>query len=202
MENCPSAKYVLKSDDDVFVDTYHLGNFLARHGFNDKPSFLLCNVRANGTAVRRNSEGGFAKWNVRREDYPEETYPQYCTGAAYVTTVASIRLILGIVVNMDSHIHVDDAFVTGLGTRGTGIPFHDWSYYFMNTHAGYKKDLLDPDRLFFSPELMVFFNIGPEEIRLLYAKSELCAKYSEKCYDLLWNDGEKEQSLSNVRTEL
>ena len=58
--------------------------------------------------------------------------------------------------------------VTGLGTKGTDIPFYDWSHYFINSHSHYRDKLLDPDSDFMTPQLMVFFNIEPQDISVLH----------------------------------
>ena len=178
---------MLKSDDDGYVDTYHLGHFLSDQGFIEKTKFLLCNVLQN-IPVRRSSKGAYAKWNIRQEDFPDETYPVYCSGHAYVTTIATMKEILKAIKIMDSVIHIDDVVVTGLGTKGTDIPFYNWSHYFINTHSGYRDELLDPESHFITPQLMVFFNIEPQDIAVLHKKFSWCLNHSNKCYDKLWKN--------------
>ena len=190
--NCPNVKFVLKSDDDGYVDTYRLRHFLTDQGFGEKAKFLLCNVLQN-IPVRRNSKGAYAKWNIRQEDFPDETYPTYCSGHAYVTTIATMKEILRAIKIMDSVIHIDDVVVTGLGTKGTDIPLYDWSHYFINTHLNYWDELLDPESNFITPQLMVFFNIEPQDIAVLHKKFSWCLNHSNKCYDKLWNNKDLDQ---------
>ena len=72
-EYCPNVKYVLKADDDVFVDTFHLPRFLKTHEFEDKQDFFLCMV-LKGYVPRRNVDD---KWFVTREDFSGDEYPPY-----------------------------------------------------------------------------------------------------------------------------
>jgi len=79
-ENCHEnpPKFVLKTDDNVFVEMYHLLNFVsAVYGPNPGPS-LVCDVVPAGTVPRkRGGHTGFLK---------QELYPKYCSGSAYLIT--------------------------------------------------------------------------------------------------------------------
>ena len=101
---------------------------------------------------------------------------------------------------MDKVIHVDDAYVTGIGALGTETPYHNWGLYWMHTHSHEKENIFDPDLPYFSPEIMVAFNLSPDEMNIMHQKTSLCQRNSEKCYDLLWkSDLEK---FTKVREEL
>ena len=190
--NCPTVKYVLQSDDDGYVDTYHLGHFLSEQGFGGKEKFLLCAVLQN-IHVRRSIEGPYSKWSVKPEDFPDETYANFCSGHAYVTTIATIKDILKVLKRMDSVIHIDDVVVTGMATKGTGIPFFDLSHYFIGTHLQYRDELLESNNEFFTPELMIFFDIEPSDITVLHKKFSWCRLNINKCYHLLWNNKHLDQ---------
>lgn len=190
--NCPDVKYVLKSDDDGYVDTYHLGHLLSEQGFGEKEKFLLCSVLKN-VPVQRSIEGPYAKWSVKHEDFLDETYPNFCSGHAYVTTIATIKDILNVLEEMDSVIHIDDVVVTGIATNGTGIPFFDLGQYFLGKHFQYRDELLDPHSEFFTPELMIFFDIEPNDITVLHKKFSWCMHHINKCYHLLWNNKHLDQ---------
>ena len=89
-EYCPNAKYVLKTDDDVFVDTFHLPRFLKTHKFDNKPNFFLCMV-LKGNTPRRDVD---SKWFVTKEEFSGYEYPIYCTGGVYVTKIKTMMKIL------------------------------------------------------------------------------------------------------------
>lgn len=74
--HCPMAKYVLKTDDDVVVNTYALRNFLARELSPWGTSGLItCQVLQNARVQRSHS-----KWIVSKNEYAGGYYPTYCAG--------------------------------------------------------------------------------------------------------------------------
>ena len=199
MARCPNAQFVLKADDDTYVDTFHLEHFLRDHGFHSKSKFLLCNTIENQTVIRVKKSKSY----VSPDDYPEETYPRYCTGAAYVTTIETVRAIADNVSQIDNAIHVDDAFVTGIAaTRGgeTKIPYHHWGMYWMHSHSHEEENIFNPSLPFFSPEIMVAFDLGPEKMRIIHQKTLLCQKHLKNCYQLLWKSDDAK--FVRVREEL
>ncbi|XP_070542326.1 uncharacterized protein [Ptychodera flava] len=75
---CPNAKYVLKSDDDVFV---HLHNLVITLMDQPRSRFVLAYVHKKTWPLRDRKY----KWYVSEEEWPlEEPYPPYPNGPAYV----------------------------------------------------------------------------------------------------------------------
>ena len=102
---CTKAKFVLKTDDDIFVNMFTLLKHLqARVGAK---RLLLCRTHINPNVIRRGKNK--ATWN----DYAGKNYPNYCSGAAYVMTT-------DVVVDLHRLSHVvpflwlEDVYVTGL----------------------------------------------------------------------------------------
>ena len=120
VEMCPTAKYVLKADDDTFIDTYHLRYFLDRYQFDRKEFFLLCFVM-KGNKPRRSEAD---KYFVTKEEYEEDEYPLHCSGAAYVTRIKTMERILAKLQTLD-YLFIDDIFVTGIAAQGI-ISKYDW----------------------------------------------------------------------------
>lgn len=75
--HCLDAKYILKTDDDVFVNTPLLINFLnndlSPHGTS---KMLFCETRS-GHKVKRSYR---SKWRVSFEEYSGKEYPTHCPG--------------------------------------------------------------------------------------------------------------------------
>ena len=70
----------------------------------------------------------------------------------------------------------------------------------MHTHSHEKENIFDPDLPYFSPEIMVAFDLSPDEMHIIHEKTSLCQRNSEKCYEMLWkSDLEK---FTKVREEL
>ncbi|XP_050295285.1 beta-1,3-galactosyltransferase 1-like [Anthonomus grandis grandis] len=76
---CPNAKYILKADDDIFVNMPLIKNYLA----NDispygVANFIQCHLLLNSPIFRGNS----SKWSIPDSFFPGESkYPPYCSGA-------------------------------------------------------------------------------------------------------------------------
>lgn len=77
VHHCPTAKYVLKTDDDVLVNSHEMRHFLAKElspwGARD---LIVCQVLEHALAQRAER----SKWKVTTEEYPEQYYPTYCAG--------------------------------------------------------------------------------------------------------------------------
>lgn len=75
--HCPKAKYVLKTDDDIVVNSREMTHFLARElspwGAKD---LITCQVLENAKVQRSKK----SKWKVTTEEYASTYYPTYCAG--------------------------------------------------------------------------------------------------------------------------
>lgn len=77
VDNCLDAVLVVRTDDDVFVEIFHLSEFVsAIYGGRPQPGSLICDVIPSGTAPRRSGE-----WEVGNT-----VFPDYCSGLAYLMT--------------------------------------------------------------------------------------------------------------------
>jgi len=71
---CSNAKFILKIDDDVIMNTKYLLKFLQEKKL--KKTFL-CNYFNESSVIRDKS----SKWFMPYEDYESERYHQYCEGS-------------------------------------------------------------------------------------------------------------------------
>jgi len=111
---CPSARFVLKTDDDGFnvpqrfVD-YLLGvethRFIGGYCFTVMPD-------------RRESSKFFVPYSM----YPDQYYPTYCSGPAYVMSRSAVDSILSASSNV-SFLPMEDVFVTGVCRVAAGISY-------------------------------------------------------------------------------
>lgn len=75
--HCPRASYAMKVDADIFVNVFLLANHLRS---SPRHSFITGSVITDGVP-RRNSS---SKWYVSKQQYSEDTFPWYVSGAGYV----------------------------------------------------------------------------------------------------------------------
>ena len=77
---------VLNCDDDVFVEIFHLIEFVsAVYGEHPRERSLVCDVVPSGTAPRRTRFRREAS-SSSRVDIAGKSYPDYCSGMAYLMT--------------------------------------------------------------------------------------------------------------------
>lgn len=127
------------------------------------------------------------KWFVSFQDYPDEFYPNYCAGWAYVTTISTIKTILETSKGND-YFWIDDLFVTGTLVNKTSEPIkiYNWRNNFLSDHVQHKSDILSGK--FFTPELMVASDLNTGEIKHLAKKFKKC--HEKQCYQMIYKDSE------------
>jgi len=124
---CSTPRFVLKTDDDVFVEIFHLFNFVsAVYGFSPGPS-LVCDVIPAGTGPHRTS-GRPNLLSVHRH------LPKYCSGAAYLITPSLISRFLKAAHKME-RVAMDDVFMTGIVRQKMKV-----SPFYLNLRYTYQTD--------------------------------------------------------------
>uniref|UniRef100_A0A914XJ01 Hexosyltransferase n=1 Tax=Plectus sambesii TaxID=2011161 RepID=A0A914XJ01_9BILA len=109
-EHCTQAEYILKTDDDVFVNIFAVVDFLNRiTQQNVRPrKSIMCFVWKGMDVIRDPKD----KWYVNKEEYVPDIFPPYCSGAAYIITRDLIRPMYEQSFKI-KFIWVDDFFITG-----------------------------------------------------------------------------------------
>ena len=74
---CPGARYLLNTDDDVFVNSPALLDFLAHHLSPWGTRRLILCEPYICSLVKRSFR---SKWRVTPQEYPRRIYPPYCAG--------------------------------------------------------------------------------------------------------------------------
>ena len=107
--HCSHARYVLKSDDDIFVNTFtlirHLQS-LTEFGIEDH-NLLMCLVWNNMPVLRT------GKWKVSVEDFKDDVYPTYCSGSAFTMSTDAAMAMHNVSYTVP-FFWVDDFYITGL----------------------------------------------------------------------------------------
>lgn len=113
-ERCAHARYVLKTDDDIFVNTFNLLRHLrrldrleAQNSTRSTRGLLLCLVWYSMTVMRD------GKWKVSKDEWPDDVYPTYCSGSAFVMSTDVAVALHGVSYHVP-FFWVDDFYITGL----------------------------------------------------------------------------------------
>ncbi|XP_049826460.1 lactosylceramide 1,3-N-acetyl-beta-D-glucosaminyltransferase A-like [Aethina tumida] len=110
--HCAETKFVLKVDDDIFVNTPAMKNFIRNDlEVNYSNGILACQVLQNVTVERTND----ANWKVLYNEYPKEIYPTHCDGSSilYSSDVA-LYLYMQAQLRPEDFFWVDNVYVTGI----------------------------------------------------------------------------------------
>ena len=81
---CCDFDFLLKADDDVFVNTFKLLDYL-RNPVTRKIKLYLGNV------ARRSKTHREGKWALSYDEYQSEILPRFCLGPAYVLSIDLVR---------------------------------------------------------------------------------------------------------------
>ena len=185
-EHCEGADFVLKSDDDQFVDTFQLPRYLQTFLPPPSQAWFLCNILQRAPIRSEDS-----KWFVSQSEWPESAYPPYCAGWAYVTTLPTVSRVLAWA-GQHQYFWIDDLHVTGfLPARHGGLPMFNWVYSFLTTHVQYNTQILEGS--FYTPELMVCGDISSDQILHVYSKAEKCER--RQCSDIVYTDHDNRAAI-------
>lgn len=122
-EHCMKAEYLIKMDDDIFVDLYKLTDLLKSDHFKMDNSSILCNVFDELIPSRTANN----KWYVTIEEYPLDIYPKYCSGWIEVMTMEVTKNLVEKAMEM-TPFWIDDIFVTGLVASRINVSYVDLDY--------------------------------------------------------------------------
>ncbi len=103
-EACPSTPFLLKSDDDMFINIPYLLKILQSKTYNRS-------IMGPRNWVSRPERVG--KWGVSRQLFPFKRYPVYESGAAYVISGDLVPELFETSEYVPAF-HVDDVYITGV----------------------------------------------------------------------------------------
>ena len=107
-EHCNNSTYVLKIDEDTFVNTALLLQYLDKSSSTPDGAVYGCIYRHR--RVLR-----YGKWKVPTSSFPRSIYPDYVSGTAYILTSELIPRIVELARHYRSPlVTVEDAFITGI----------------------------------------------------------------------------------------
>jgi len=104
MEHCPGVKYILKSDDDMFINMPYLVDILKAQAFKRT---IMGPYNVGSKAYRS------GKWRLTMEEFPFIHLPPYESGSAYIITGDLSRELFETAEYVPS-IFIDDVYITGI----------------------------------------------------------------------------------------
>ena len=114
--HCSKAKFILKADDDVYLNVSRLLRLLPQ-SYEARP--LLMGYRYNQAPVMRDGQ-----WKVDFNQFAEDSFPAYCSGVAYVMSSRVLQKLLTSFSQFSqgkSVLQIEDVFTTGVLANASGI---------------------------------------------------------------------------------
>lgn len=104
---CPNAKFLLKADDDMFINVERLIKFAEKHA-KDKRT-IFGRVAKKWKPIRNKQ----SKYFVSQAQFKQVLYPDFTTGPSYLVTQDAIGDLLEGALNQ-TYLKLEDVFVTGI----------------------------------------------------------------------------------------
>ncbi|XP_072111336.1 lactosylceramide 1,3-N-acetyl-beta-D-glucosaminyltransferase B-like [Mobula birostris] len=146
---CQNARFVMSCDDDVFVHTPNLANYLQQLD-KETSNFWIGRVHRGAPPVRNKG----SKYYVPYEMYQWPSYPDYTAGAAYVVSQDVAAKVYEALMTLNTSLYIDDVFM-GICAKKMGVspqqhlyfagegktPYHPCIYNQMMTSHGHVEDI-------------------------------------------------------------
>ncbi|XP_026317300.1 uncharacterized protein LOC113228249 [Hyposmocoma kahamanoa] len=164
-QHCSNVKFVLKIDDDIFVNVEELKVLLNNFSSEVDKDLIACKVN-NNLVVQRNK---YNKWFVSKDEYEKDKYPQYCTGS-FIVYSQEIALRLVAASKTTQYIYVDDFYVTGLLANKLKVNVTNIQHLYMKS-----TDYYDAVSKGFIEKTYVFgpINFSPQYIERLWMMTKM-----------------------------
>lgn len=104
--NCPKVKYLVKTDDDVFVNTPYIFEYLETKA--DAQNFLFC-YKVENSRIKRTYR---SKWRVSPKEFPGRYYPPYCPGFSIIYSGDVVWKLYN-EAQQSKYFWIDDVHITG-----------------------------------------------------------------------------------------
>ncbi|XP_077200364.1 beta-1,3-galactosyltransferase 5-like [Paroedura picta] len=101
---CPQSSYVMKTDSDIFVNTYYLTELLLKR--KNTTRFFTGVLKMHEHPIRYPR----SKWHVNKLEYPGSKYPPFCSGTGYVFSTDLVSQVYNISKKIP-YIKLEDVFV-------------------------------------------------------------------------------------------
>ncbi|XP_015111301.1 beta-1,3-galactosyltransferase 5 [Diachasma alloeum] len=104
---CSAAKFLLKTDDDMFINVPRLVSFAKKH---EADRNVIFGLRVQNSQPIRDKN---SKWYASLEQYKPTVYPDYTIGAAYLLPTDIIHKLYETALR-EPFLRIEDVFTTGV----------------------------------------------------------------------------------------
>lgn len=122
--NCPKVRYLVKTDDDVFVNTPYIFQYLETKA--DAQNFLFCYEVAK-SRIKRTYR---SKWRVSPKEFPGVYYPPYCPGFSIIYSGDAAWKLYN-EAQRTKYFWIDDVHITGTLAQKVNINITAMGKYYL-----------------------------------------------------------------------
>ncbi|XP_023700063.1 lactosylceramide 1,3-N-acetyl-beta-D-glucosaminyltransferase A [Paramormyrops kingsleyae] len=135
---CRQARFVMSTDDDMFIHMPNLVHYLQGLSSRDVHDLWVGRVHKGSPPVRHRK----SKYYVPYEMYPWISYPDYTAGAAYVVSRDIMHKIYQATMTLHTTLPIDDVFM-GIFASTIGVSPQDHAYFSGEGKAPYHPCIYD-----------------------------------------------------------
>ncbi|XP_013410598.1 beta-1,3-galactosyltransferase 1 [Lingula anatina] len=117
---CRRAKFVMKTDDDMFVNYMNLVKYLKALPLQKQKMLYVGNSERDLTPIRKGKLKKAAKWEISLEEYAGDKYPPYCSGSGFVLSMPATKTIYQ-TSKTTRFFRMEDVFI-GICANKSGVP--------------------------------------------------------------------------------
>ena len=118
----PSAKYLLKTDDDVIINSNVILNKLQATPSMQVGIYGMVDRKSPRVVSRK------SKWFTTKKEYPGTIYPDFCRGFAYLVSTQWVPNLYK-ATETERFLWLDDVYVTGILAEKASVPRYELSEY-------------------------------------------------------------------------
>ena len=170
-QKCSHVPYLLKCDDDVFLNTKNLHNLVSKITVDD----VLIGYLSCGNKPVRDTK---SKWYIPESIYAEDYFPPYLIGPGYLMSASAAQKLFRAARHVPWFIW-EDVYLTGMVARAAGITPNDHSdfnqYYSPFTQrwdnlqsssilTSFFNQFLQTDPCIYSQIILVMYNLRINDI--------------------------------------
>lgn len=114
---CPQAHFLLKIDDDFFLNVWEFTSTIRRLGRGPVTNRTIWGFLAKNRPVIRTP---IVKWNIPESQYPKKRLPDFVYGGCYLISGDCLDVLYNVSATVP-FVQIEDAFMTGLVSEKAGI---------------------------------------------------------------------------------
>jgi len=190
---CEQAEFVVKTDDDMFIDlyaTYFITRQYLTHPNYIKNSFLFCPVWTGSKVFRDNSSKWYVSYTeITNDEAPDNVYPNYCTGWIYILNPGTAGRLAEAATRYKMF-WIDDVWVTGYLVKYLKMPVINLMEWFeMKVERMLLAKSVQSTNIYHKDYLAAPNERNYEVTFALTRQAEWC--YKEKCLNNIYRRNEK-----------